>query len=375
MAAIDTVLVKVASRCNLDCTYCYVYNMGDDGWRSQPKRMSEATIAALAVQLGSLVERQGRPFSIVLHGGEPLLLGEGALDSLFARLRSSLPPACGFHLQTNGVLLNDGLLSVFARHGVGISISIDGPEATHDRFRLDLRGRGSHARVMAAIERVRAHPQAAKLFSGLLAVIDPDTTPSDVYAFFKSTGAPSVDFLYRDGNHDVLPYGKASVDSTEYGAWMSGLLDCYLADPAPPRIRVLDDMIKLLLGGTARKEGIGVSDFGIVIIETDGTIAKNDTLKSSAGEADRFATTKSIHDADLFEVCNSAEFENYHEAQRPTSPACLSCPELRVCGGGMPAHRWSAAAGYANPSVFCADQKLLIARMRQWISAQARSAA
>ena len=31
---IDTVLLKVASRCNLDCSYCYVYNMGDEAWRA-----------------------------------------------------------------------------------------------------------------------------------------------------------------------------------------------------------------------------------------------------------------------------------------------------------------------------------------------------
>ena len=37
MIAIDTVLVKLASRCNLDCDYCYVYRMGDDAWRLQPK--------------------------------------------------------------------------------------------------------------------------------------------------------------------------------------------------------------------------------------------------------------------------------------------------------------------------------------------------
>ena len=39
MDVIDTVLLKVASRCNLDCSYCYVYHMGDDGWRYQPKLM------------------------------------------------------------------------------------------------------------------------------------------------------------------------------------------------------------------------------------------------------------------------------------------------------------------------------------------------
>ncbi len=38
-------------------------------------------------------------------------------------------------------------------------------------------------------------------------------------------------------------------------------------------------------------------------------------------------------------------------------------PRLKVCGGGMVTHRFKDGAGYDNPTVFCADQKLLITRM------------
>jgi uncharacterized protein len=368
MAVVDTVLLKVASRCNLNCTYCYVYNMGDDGWRSQPKRMSDAVQTAVASQLGDLARLQGRPFSVVLHGGEPLLLGAPRLERLLGALRTVLPAECGLHLQTNGVLLDETVLDICARYGVGISISLDGPEDVNDGFRVDLRGRGSQTRVMAAIERLRAHPNAKELFSGLLAVVDPRTEPHEIYAFFKSTNAPSVDFLYRDGNYDRLPFGKAAADSTEYGQWMSGLLDCYLEDPTPPKIRVLDDMLKLTLGGMARKEGVGLSDYGIVIIDTDGSINKNDTLKSTQSAADVFSSHWSVLEHSLHRVVNTSEFEAYHVAQRPSSSVCQACPHLAVCGGGMPAHRWRAETGFDNPSVFCADQKLLIDRMRQWIT-------
>jgi uncharacterized protein len=115
----------------------------------------------------------------------------------------------------------------------------------------------------------------------VLAVVDPNSSPAEVYGFFKALAVPSVDFLYRDGNHTVLPYGKASPGSVEYGRWMSGILDLYIADPAPFRIRMLDDMIKLLLGGVGMKEGVGLTDFGILVIEIDGSVKKNDTLKSS----------------------------------------------------------------------------------------------
>lgn len=374
VSAIDTVLLKVASRCNLDCTYCYVFNMGDDGWRRQPKRLSDEVERAVVVRLAELLDRQERPFSIVLHGGEPLLLGVERLRRLFASLRQAVP-SCGLHIQTNGTLIDDDVLNVCASYGVGISISLDGPKELNDEFRLNLRGRGSFTHVMAAVERLKAHPAAESLFSGLLAVVDPRSDPTEVYAFFKQVATPSVDFLYRDGNHSTLPFGKASVQSTEYGEWMCALLDLYLADPEPPRVRVLDDLIKLALGGAARKEGVGVSDYGIVVIDTDGSIKKNDTLKSTKHGADNFSTRWSVLTHSLYDVVRTQEFLSYHEAQRPTSPLCSSCPDLTICGGGMPTHRWRDDRGLDNPTVFCADQRLLIGRIRDYLRTYAGAAA
>jgi len=364
LITIDTVLVKLASRCNLNCDYCYVYQMGDDGWRNQPKRMAGGTVEALASALGRLVARQARPLSVVFHGGEPLLIGSAAFEHACSTLSQAIGSESGLHLQTNGVLLTDTVLDICERFDVGISISVDGPAAVHDRHRPDHSGRGSHAKVIEALKRVRAHPSGPRLLTGLLAVIDLKSDPADVYAFFKQTGTPSVDFLYRDGNHDLLPPGKSSIETAEYGEWMVRLLDVYLADPTPIRIRVLDDMIKLLLGGRGRKEGVGLESYGILVIETDGTIAKNDTLKS-ARSADRFEGDWTVQRLDT--LLGSDAFVGYHRSQSPMSETCLGCSDLATCGGGMPAHRWSKNRGFDNPSIFCADQRLLIAAMREYI--------
>lgn len=363
--ALDTVLLKVASRCNINCTYCYVYNMGDDNWAQQAKFMAADTQTAVCAALAELRASQPTGFSTVLHGGEPLLLGAARLQSLFAQLRAVLPVSYPVSLQTNGILLSPAIIDVCARYQVSVAISLDGPAAVHDRARLTHGGAGTFAQVMTGYDLLRTHPEAAFLNAGLLAVIDPTSNPAEVYAFFKTVGAPSVDFLYRDGNHTRLPPGKAAPASLEYGTWMAGLLTAYLHDPDPLPIRVLDDMLKTLLGGHVSKEGLGVTDFGILIIDTDGTLMKNDTLKSTYNGADQFATGRNIRTTNLREFLGSAEFQRYRQQQRPVAAKCLNCPELAVCGGGMLLHRWSEAAGFANPSVYCADQLHLIGSMRQ----------
>jgi uncharacterized protein len=371
---IDTVLLKVASRCNLNCSYCYVYHAGDESWRTLPKRMSAETETAVVDQLDALQKAQSRPFSIVLHGGEPLLLGSCRLRGLLARLRGALSAECSISIQTNGVLISDAILGVCSVFGVSLSVSLDGPAAIHDRFRVDLRDRPSHQSVLQGLAKLRSHHRSADLFSGVLAVVDPNSSPSEVYGFFKALAVPSVDFLYRDGNHTVLPYGKASPGSEEYGRWMSGILDLYIADPAPFRIRMLDDMIKLLLGGIGMKEGVGLTDFGILVIETDGSVKKNDTLKSSP-LGDGFEKSWNIRRHSLVDIAASAEFRAYHQAQRPTSVTCRDCQILNVCGGGMLTHRFKAGSGYNNPTIFCADQTLLIGRMRAHIAGYHRNRA
>ena len=48
-------LVKVASRCNLDCDYCYVYHHADQSWRAMPEVLSPGDREAFATRLSSYV--------------------------------------------------------------------------------------------------------------------------------------------------------------------------------------------------------------------------------------------------------------------------------------------------------------------------------
>lgn len=348
--------------------------MGNDRWKSQPKKMEEQTLTVIANQLTKLANTQKRPFSVVFHGGEPLLVGADRFKNICRILRQILPQECALHLQTNGTLLSENILQTCFLYDVGISISVDGPVPIHDASRVDRRGRGSHDRVLEGIRRLLCHPRGAGLFTGVLAVVDVRSNPIEVYEFLKSTGAPSIDFLYRDGNHDVLPPGKDTLLSTEYGEWMVQLLDYYLDDQAPTPIRFLDDMIKILIGGVGRKEGIGLNDYGILVFETDGSITKNDTLKSISKSADQFNANPSALNCNLTDFVSSNEFLEYHQLQHPASSICKACSYLRVCGGGMPSHRFSKERGMSNPTVFCTDQQYLIERIKWQLSRRAVAA-
>lgn len=259
MVEIDTVVIKIASLCNIDCRNCYVYNMGDMGWSRGPKQMSRETCQATAYALAEVAREQKLPFAVVLHGGEPLLLGVVNLGYLISTFRTALPTECAISIQTNGILIAQDILNLCAASGVTLSISLDSPRHIHDGNRVGFGGEGTFDKVIEGIQRLRAHPDSGFLFTGLLAVIDPESDPFEVYTFFKNLDPPSVDFIYKDGNHSRLPKGKASPSTTEYGQWMAELLEVYLADDTPIRIRILDDMIKLVMGGVGSKNGVGLT--------------------------------------------------------------------------------------------------------------------
>ena len=358
---LDTVLVKTASRCNIDCSYCYVYQGPDATWRLQPKRMRRHVVEAICERLIEQAGRQETGFAVVLHGGEPLLLGFDELAALLRSLRACLSPdRHPISIQTNGTLLSRNLLDLLAETRTSVSVSIDGPPEANDLARLDHRGRSTYAATIRGIRLLASHHESEFLFAGTLSVIQPAVRPRLVYEFLKGLGTPSMDFLLQDGNHDRLPPGKSSFNSTEYGQWLIDLIDLYLTDRSPVPIRVVDDTIKLCLGGTSQKEGRGKDRHGILIIETDGEIRKNDTLRASFEGADRFSSRWNVTTTPLSRVLSSHEYVAYNAMQGPTSSLCTDCDLLAVCGGGMPLYRWSAERGYDNPSVYCHDHAAFI---------------
>ena len=207
------------------------------------------------------------------------------LRGLRARLSAERHP---ISIQTNGALLSGRHLDLFAETRTSVSVSIDGPPEVNDLGRVDHRGESTYAATLRGIRRLASHPESGFLFAGTLSVVQPAVDAGTVYEFLKQLGTPSMDFLLQDGNHDRLPPGKSGFHSTEYGEWLTESVRCVSRGFRARPVRILDDLIKLCLGGMSRKEGQGKDPYGILIIETDGEIRKNDTLRASFEGADRF---------------------------------------------------------------------------------------
>src|SRR5260370_35799917 len=68
-------LWKVASRCNINCSYCYVYNQGDQTWQHQPHYMSPGTARRAAERMLDHLKRHNKlDANIIFNGGDTMML-------------------------------------------------------------------------------------------------------------------------------------------------------------------------------------------------------------------------------------------------------------------------------------------------------------
>ncbi|MCE6994766.1 FxsB family radical SAM/SPASM domain protein [Saccharothrix sp. S26] len=357
-------VLKVHSRCNLACDYCYVYELADQRWRSRPRAMSPEIVAHTAARVAEHVRRHGlSDVEVVLHGGEPLLAGRAAIGSLVERFRSVVPATVRFTVQTNATLLDREFLELFSALGVRVGVSVDGTPRAHDRHRVRPDGGGSWAAVRAALTSLRSFPE---VYGGLLCVVDVREDPLRVYESLLGFAPPAVDFLLPHGNWSSPPPRRvADPASTPYADWLIAVFDVWYDRPVT-RVRLFEELLSVVLGGRSGVEGIGLSPSAQVVVETDGAIEVSDILASSSPEA----SATGLHVArDAFDAAwELPQVRAGRAGLAGLAARCRRCPVVSACGGGLRAHRFLEGAGFDRPSVYCPDLARLIGHVRSRVS-------
>ncbi|GLY99023.1 FxsB family cyclophane-forming radical SAM/SPASM peptide maturase [Actinoplanes sp. NBRC 103695] len=361
-------VLKVASRCDLGCDYCYVYRMADHSFATQPRFMSAGTIERTADRIAEHVtaHRLDR-VEVAFHGGEPLLAGPDYFVAAARTIRDRLPGTrVDLLVQTHGGLLDESMLTALADHRITVGVSLDGGPDHHDRHRRRRDGGGTHeqtARGLALLTGDRFRP----IFGGLLCVIDLANNPVEVYEALVRHRPPEIDFLLPHGNWSRPPPGRSGDSAAPYGAWLCAAFDrWYDASPPETTVRLFDDVIRLCLGRSARGEQIGLSPASFVVIDTDGALQQVDTLKSVRPGA--AGTGLHVSADSMDDVLEHPGLRARRGGVAALCATCRECSVVRICGGGSYVHRWSSTGGFANPSVYCPDLQDFIGHVVRRVS-------
>jgi uncharacterized protein len=356
--------LKIASRCNLDCSYCYVYRKGDDSWRRKPPIMSDEVVEQTIRRIREYCEQSSqRTIRIVFHGGEPCLAGTNRFARMCQMLRRGLEDRFRVKLtiQTNGVLLNTHWAAVFDEFDVAVGVSLDGPPSVNDAYRVDHRNRGTHDRVAQGVQALAD----AGVRVALLSVVQFNADPVLVHRHLLSFSPLSIHYLMPDYTHDTIHEVFARHGPTPCADYLIPIFDDWwnhgTMDVA---VGPFVDIARAILGATSCVDFLGNRPFGFVFVETDGSIEGLDVLRICSNGlcstglnvfANRFSDlsmASAIHVASIFDG-------------QPLPTACERCPERLTCAGGYLPHRYSRLRGFDNPSVWCADLLKIFEHLRK----------
>ncbi|MBX8518985.1 FxsB family radical SAM/SPASM domain protein [Pseudomonas cichorii] len=363
-AKFSSFLVKVASRCNLDCDYCYVYHHADQSWRSMPKFLCLEHREAFARRLAEYIRAADlKHCAVILHGGEPLLAGAQILADFAALLRKECTIPVDVSMQTNGLLLTQEALDILAAADIGISLSLDGPRAANDKHRLTRKGRSSFEATEQALKRLEQYPS---IFAGVIAVVDASTSATELFEYFNQFTIPRLDFLLPDAHWMRPPPGR-NQNPGLYEQWLVNAFDVWFDHYAHIPLRTFEALLDVCSGLPSGTDAFGFGDVSLLSIETDGSYHDLDVLKVTQDGATRLVGT--VVDTPISEVTRSAAIAQHRRFLRKEGlcDICQSCEIVDICGGGSLPHRF-AENGFVNPTVYCNEMKRLVRHISQRLS-------
>lgn len=353
MNQFQSAIIKLNAWCNLNCTYCYMFNLGDETYKSVPREIPDDIWDLTCEKIGQHVDARLGVFNVVLHGGEPSLIEASA----FERIVSSLRERCGgkvrISVQTNGYVIRRPFLETCDRHGVSIGVSLDGPKEHNDRFRVNHSGSGSHDKVLATVEGILAEGYG-HLFAGFLAVANPDIAPDDYWRWFLSLPRQKLNLLWPiEFSHMALP-----PEPGRYGRWLLRLFQLWLdADDPSVEIPLFFDVVTVSLGGRSHKDQVVNDVMDMLVINTDGRYEYPDYFRPKGSDA--VATGKSVRDTSLSELAQDPTFDALFSLGQQLPQDCANCGARRLCGGGFLANRLSSGTSIRQDlrtrSAMCQD--------------------
>jgi len=325
----------VGALCNLGCKYCY-YLDKQDLYDEKGIVMSDELLEKYIIQ--HLEASTEEPILFSWHGGEPTLAGLAFYKKVVELQKKHNTRKLNIinGIQTNGVNLNDDWCRFLADENFIVGISIDGPEAMHDRYRLSKSGEATFQKVMNGYQLLKKYP----INSENLCVINGYNVsyPTEVYNFFKSLGTKYISFLPLVNRDPDTETGVTpdSVPAKALGDFLVAIFDEWLEhDIGTIKIQLFEEAFR-----TAFKQEHTMCIFkktcgGVPVLERNG-----DTYS-----CDHFVNQDhllgNINQEHLAALLDHPRQLSFGQAKFNTLPNyCLKCEVLDRCNGECPKNRF-----------------------------------
>jgi uncharacterized protein len=362
--------------CNLDCRYCFFLSK-DSLYPGSNFRMADDLLEAYIRQV---LEAQRSPqVTIAWQGGEPTLMGleffrkANALARKFLRLGTTLEHT----IQTNGILLDDEWCEFLARNSFLVGLSIDGPQAMHNAYRVNKAGDSTFSQVMRAVGLMHRHNVE---FNVLCTVHDANVRqPLEVYRFFRDeVGTRFLQFIpiveratpetieianvgWGDHNHRRPLYAQEGSLVTErtvnpelWGAFLIGVFDEWVAHDVG---KVFVQMFE-----SALASWLGLPPSLCIFAETCGNavaLEHNGDLYSCDHFVEPRYRLGNIREQHLVQLIASDQQRAFGNVKRDSLPRyCRECEVRFACNGECPRNRFLLTPdGEEGLNYLCAGYK------------------
>ena len=349
------------AECNIDCDYCFYLHKSD--LLEQPKhaRMDASMLEQFVRQY--IESQTGEQVVFSWQGGEPTLMGLPFYQEVVKLQKRYAKPNQKIEndLQTNGLALDAEWVSFLKKHEFHVGLSIDGPRELHDLYRKTNNGKPTFDFVMGAAKRLvdadvsfaalcvvnrsnALHPKEVYRFLAdevgtwrvqFNAAVEPKSFKQDAPGKMDFSTAPLQDAPRAKPGHPLSIVTDWSVDPDDYGRFLSGVWDEWLANDF--------GRIHVNLFETAIAQAAGMPAQTCTQAEFCG---KGLALEHNgdAYSCDHFVYPEyklgNITQIHLGDLAFSAEQEKFGMDKRNTLPKqCRECDYLKLCWGECPKNR------------------------------------
>jgi uncharacterized protein len=295
------------------------------------------------------------------QGGEPTLMGLGFYRQAVAYQQKHKKPGMRIYnaLQTNAVTLDDAWCRFFAENDFLIGVSLDGPPAMHDAYRVDKGGAPTFERVMRGINLLKKHRAEFNILTTVHAANAGH--PLELYRFMrdevKTRFLQFIPIVERDnltGYQEGNSVTERSVTAEQYGQFLVSIFDEWVRhDVGRVYVQIFDVALAAWSGHNP----------GLCVFEETCGRALALEHNGDVYSCDHFVEPKhklgNLVDIPLTELVNSEQQRAFGLAKRDSLPQyCRECDVRFVCNGGCPKNRIiETPSGEPGLNYLCAGYK------------------